>query len=220
MDNANRKPGPPLSEREQQLIKLAAEGYTDTAIAAELGIGQATVSTYWGRIRVKMGPYSRTELVALAVRAESEAALATLQEVIERLTEQLNSKVSTVDGSDLYLEILQNGPDAAVVTLANGEIEFVNLALCELFGYKSAELVGKSISILVPERLREQHLNFVMGYVKEPTRRNMGEHLETCGLKRDGTEFPIRAALNQFSFEGRDHVVCMLRESAEQDVLQ
>src|SRR5262245_36101632 len=45
-----------LSERERQLIELAAEGHTDASIANELGISEATVSTYWGRVRIKIGP--------------------------------------------------------------------------------------------------------------------------------------------------------------------
>ena len=59
-----------LSPREQQLITMAGEGLTDTAIANRLGISEATVNTYWGRIRVKLGPHNRTELVAIALRDE------------------------------------------------------------------------------------------------------------------------------------------------------
>ena len=78
-----------LSEREKQLIKLASEGFIDTAIANQLGISEATVSTYWGRIRVKLGPHSRTELVAIVLRQESEFVIAALREENENMAKQI-----------------------------------------------------------------------------------------------------------------------------------
>ena len=47
---------PQLSPRELQLIEYATQGLTDTAIALKLGISEATVGTYWGRVRIKIGP--------------------------------------------------------------------------------------------------------------------------------------------------------------------
>lgn len=53
-----------LPERESQVLSLAAKGYTDKQIAAELGISQETVGTYWRRILLRFGAASRTEVVA------------------------------------------------------------------------------------------------------------------------------------------------------------
>ncbi|HWA82853.1 MAG TPA: PAS domain-containing protein [Fimbriimonadaceae bacterium] len=64
-----------LSPREHQILSYATDGLTDQAIANALGISRATVTTYWGRIRTKIGPCGRTELVARYVREENlEAA--------------------------------------------------------------------------------------------------------------------------------------------------
>src|SRR5579862_4166396 len=64
-----------LSERERQLLVLAAQGFTDQGISHKLGISLATVGTYWGRVRIKFGPLSRTELVAVYLREESAATI-------------------------------------------------------------------------------------------------------------------------------------------------
>lgn len=60
-----------LPERESQVLSLAAQGLTDKQIAADLGISQETVGTYWRRILLRFGAASRTEVVAKL--AESEA---------------------------------------------------------------------------------------------------------------------------------------------------
>ncbi|HVT12421.1 MAG TPA: LuxR C-terminal-related transcriptional regulator [Fimbriimonadaceae bacterium] len=59
-----------LSQREQQILTYATKGLTDQAMANALGISRATVTTYWGRIRTKLGALGRTELVARYVREE------------------------------------------------------------------------------------------------------------------------------------------------------
>ncbi|MBS1721163.1 MAG: response regulator transcription factor [Armatimonadetes bacterium] len=41
----------PLSTREEQIIRLAAQGLTDNAISHRLAISLATVGTYWGHSR-------------------------------------------------------------------------------------------------------------------------------------------------------------------------
>ncbi len=57
-----------LSEREREVLFLAADGLTDKEIAVRLQIGTKTVRTYWDRMRAKLGAASRTQCLALALR--------------------------------------------------------------------------------------------------------------------------------------------------------
>ena len=109
------RPAVQLSPREQQLIKYAAEGLTDTAIAHKLGISEATVGTYWGRVRIKLGPYSRTELVAIMMRAEREAAVEELRRENQHLVQELQA-VGNSGSALFYRELLENAPDAPALT--------------------------------------------------------------------------------------------------------
>jgi DNA-binding CsgD family transcriptional regulator len=64
-ENAPRPPGPaPLSEREQQVVALAAVGRTNKLIAYELGLAQPTVRVLMARACAKLGVKTRIELVA------------------------------------------------------------------------------------------------------------------------------------------------------------
>ncbi len=62
----------PLSEREREVLALAAEGLTDKEIAVRLGIGVKTIRTYWDRMRQKLGAASRTQVLAEAHRLVQE----------------------------------------------------------------------------------------------------------------------------------------------------
>jgi DNA-binding CsgD family transcriptional regulator len=61
-----------LAPRHREIVALAGQGYTDKEIALKLDIGEATVRTYWNRLRVRFGARSRTEVVALLFRASAE----------------------------------------------------------------------------------------------------------------------------------------------------
>jgi DNA-binding NarL/FixJ family response regulator len=56
-----------LTERELEVLRLAANGYTNKAIGAELSISDRTVQGHLAKIYAKMGAASRTEAVMRAV---------------------------------------------------------------------------------------------------------------------------------------------------------
>jgi PAS domain S-box-containing protein len=208
---------PELSDREKQLLSLAAKGYIDTAIANQLGISEATVSTYWSRIRVKLGPHSRTELVAIILRAESEKALAELREENERMAKQIRLDTGEYNdhkSANFYQDLIEIAADAMLVVNENGIIENLNQAAAELFGYSQAELRGKPVSMLMPERYRMIHDQHREHYLMEPSRRKMGEHRSTIAINKAGKEFTIAASLSALQVESGYNILCVIRELA------
>lgn len=57
-----------LSEQEKRVLALAAEGMTNHQIATALGVGAATVKTYFSRAFAKLGVVDRTSAVVEAMR--------------------------------------------------------------------------------------------------------------------------------------------------------
>ena len=58
----------PLSAREQEVIKLIAEGYSSKQIATELVISEKTVERHRANILEKLGMHDRVELTRYAIR--------------------------------------------------------------------------------------------------------------------------------------------------------
>ena len=206
------QPLPQLSDREQQLIKLASKGQTDTAIAHRLGISETTVGTYWGRIRVKLGPYSRTELVAIVLKSEQQRALNALRDENANLIRELQIVAAEAkDEGDFCQVCLDSAPDALLLVSESGILTSANTAAHELFGYPPGTMIGLSVSNLMPERFREEHALHREAYVASPQRRAMGEHLSTPALKRDGSEFLIRASLSTVTAPRGPLIICVIR---------
>ncbi len=61
-------PGKILSERELQVLKLVARGYSSQQIAKQILVGVKTVETYRARLAQKLGLRTRSEVVRFAVQ--------------------------------------------------------------------------------------------------------------------------------------------------------
>jgi DNA-binding CsgD family transcriptional regulator len=59
-----------LSDRERQVLGMAASGFLDKQIGQELGISLNTLRTYWSRIRSKVGEAPRAALAAVYMASE------------------------------------------------------------------------------------------------------------------------------------------------------
>ncbi len=66
-ERARKKAQDVLSDRELQVLKLVAEGFSSREISEQLYIGVKTVETYRGRFAEKLGLKSRTDIVRYAL---------------------------------------------------------------------------------------------------------------------------------------------------------
>jgi diguanylate cyclase (GGDEF)-like protein/PAS domain S-box-containing protein len=92
--------------------------------------------------------------------------------------------------------LLESAPDAMVIVNAHGHIALVNAQTERLFGYRRSEIVGQSVSELIPKRLRAEHRQHMKSYMRGATTRPMGSGLELFGRHKDGSEFPIEISLS------------------------
>lgn len=91
--------------------------------------------------------------------------------------------------------IVRSASDAIVTADGNGDIVTWNPAAEKLFGYDPAQIVGRSLKTLVPERFREAHEAGLSRVVETGETRIIGHTVEVFGLHRDGHEFPIELSL-------------------------
>ena len=94
-----------------------------------------------------------------------------------------------------YRGLLEFDPDGMVIVNNHGEIDIVNQQLQMITGYMSAELIGQTVEILIPERFTH-HKQQRDAFIKEPLMRYMGEGAELFVQRKDGTEFPAEISLS------------------------
>jgi PAS domain S-box-containing protein len=155
-----------LSERELQLLVHATKGLTDQAIANELGISLSTIATYWGRIRIKLGPLNRTELVARYLEFKSTEEIFLLLNEAAMLRRQLETSKS--EDSELMLA-LNHLPDAVALVDHEANYLYVNEVYCKVTGYSPDEFVGQNFRSFFPEGRHERLIAWMKGILEDPT---------------------------------------------------
>jgi PAS domain S-box-containing protein len=102
-------------------------------------------------------------------------------------------------------------PDGIVIADNRGRILYVNQLAEELSGYPREELVGHTVETLVPERLREAHLDHRAGFASSPHLRPMGSGVTLHLLSKDGIEHPVDIALSPIDTEVGGIIVTAIR---------
>jgi PAS domain S-box-containing protein len=86
--------------------------------------------------------------------------------------------------------------NAQITIDADQVIVRVNRKVQDYFGYTDDELVGQPLDVLIPEAFREAHRAHIEAFAQSTeTERLMADRHQVHGLHKDGTEFPIRAAI-------------------------
>ena len=106
-------------------------------------------------------------------------------------------------------------PDGLLVIDRGSIIRHANPAVARLFGWREADLVGKPLSVLQPERMRQAHDAGVEHYARTGLRRLEWSPVDAIGLHADGHEFPIQISLFEIEGEGEWLVAGVIRDGAE-----
>lgn len=128
--------------------------------------------------------------------------------------------ISLPQGNEMLETFLSLMPDAAVAVGTNGTIVAVNERTEAFFGYEAAELEGKSIEMLVPERFRHTHRKERSEYAAAPHARPMGAGLDLYARRKDGTEFPVDISLAPIGNGDMPLVVAAVRDITERKSAQ
>ncbi|HEX4213701.1 MAG TPA: PAS domain S-box protein [Candidatus Dormibacteraeota bacterium] len=121
-------------------------------------------------------------------------------------------KGRSVIRDEAVAQLLDAVPDGVLVVDLEGTIAYANRQAEEISGYSREELEGMSVDLLVPGRLRGQHVAHREHYNRQPAVRPMGSHLDIRFRKRDGAEFPADISLGFAEIGGRRLVVASVRD--------
>ncbi len=159
--------------------------------------------------------------ISLGLMHDKQNKITGVLAVARDMREHRSLITSLVAARTRFQELLEFAPDAIVLANQDGRIVLVNSQTEKLFGYKRDDLLGQSVEVLRPGRLRrEQEMVIVHRqdspleldedlYVQEPA---ASEQFEFIVADRNGREFQAEITRRQIETEDGALVMSIIRD--------
>lgn len=108
-----------------------------------------------------------------------------------------------LESARLLAAIIDNAIDGIITIDNRGMVESINPAASTLFGYAPDEVIGRNITLLMPEPDHSQHDQYIRNYQETGHKKIIGIGREVNGRRRDGSTFPFRLAVNEVYYKER-----------------
>jgi len=141
------------------------------------------------------------------------AVIATLREEIE---ERERAQDLLRQSEERAVAIVDAAVDGVITADEFGFLESINPAGQRIFGWREAELVGRSIAVLMPEPHASEHGDYLTRYRTTGEPRILGSKRELAGRRRDGSVFPLELAISEMHIGRRRLFRATVRDLTEQ----
>ena len=118
--------------------------------------------------------------------------------------------------ANLFVNIIASAMDAIITVDSSQKIVLFNASAEKMFGYQVDEVLGRSLTTLLPERFRPMHHQHIKNFGEtHVTKRRMGALGNIFGLRKTGEEFPLEASISHVEEEGEKFFTVILRDVSE-----
>lgn len=116
---------------------------------------------------------------------------------------------------DQLSALLNAAVDAMVLIDDRGIVTRFNPAAERVFGYGADEVIGRNVSMLMPQPYRREHDGYLQRYQDTGEARIIGIGREVVAQRKDGSTFPIDLAVGEFRTAAGRGYVGILRDISE-----
>ncbi|MDH5179958.1 MAG: diguanylate cyclase [Gammaproteobacteria bacterium] len=127
--------------------------------------------------------------------------------------ERHRSRQQSLQINDAFLQsILITASDGIIISDDQGIIISVNHAIERDFGFSERELIGKSINIIMTQKMGPKHDAYMKAYLTSNSPSMVGRMIEVPGQKKDGTIFPIEITVSEARIDNRIYFTGIIRD--------
>jgi len=134
-------------------------------------------------------------------------------------TEFENTKQGLVESQEQLQNIIDNVVDGLITINEQGKILIFSQSAEKIFGYKAKEVIGNSISMLMPEHLAASHDVSVERYLQTGKAYAIGTQREVQGKRRDGTVFPMELSVSEMQIHGKRTFTGLIRDITQRKLV-
>lgn len=158
-------------------------------------------------------PYRANVLVVPSRDADRQVVAYTL--AVWAVTPRVSAEEALRTREAHLRSILETVPDAMIVIDEAARIQSFSATAVRQFGYVPEEVVGRNVSLLMPEPYRTQHDGYMARYLRTGERRIIGIGRVVVGQRRDGSTFPMELAVGEMRSGGDRYFTGFIRDLTE-----
>ena len=132
--------------------------------------------------------------------------------IAQQRTKYVHAQDSLVDLEAKLTSVARSTPDALIVANDQGNIVSWNSGAVTMFGYSEEEAVGQPLTVIMPKRYQESHVQGLRRVCETGDTRMIGRPTELSGLRKDNTEFPIELSLATWQTKSSRFFSAFLRD--------
>jgi PAS domain S-box-containing protein len=138
-----------------------------------------------------------------------------LVNLIRDITEHKQMEETMRESEMRFRSVVQSAIDAIILADRDGNIISWNKGANIIFGYTEEEILGKQLTILMPERYRDAHLKGLERVHATGKSNYIGKISEMHGLRKDGSEFPLELSRSTWKVRDRTFYGGIIRDITE-----
>jgi len=152
----------------------------------------------------------------LALNESNFSELSSLSKSIkEAVSSTVQAAESEANALAKYEVIFNTAADGIITSDRFGKIISVNPAANAMFGYKTQELNGQNLKVLMTGEIKVQHDAFLKNYTESKESTIIGKSRDLMGVRKCGEEFPIEIAVTSQWDDGELTLIGMLRDISQ-----
>ena len=114
-----------------------------------------------------------------------------------------------------FQSVIESAKDAIIVADFQGAIVQWNQGAETIFGYSEKEILGRNISVIIPDRFKEAHNKGMEAYRKTREPHVIGSTVELTGSRKDGSEFQLEMSVGTWETEKGVFFSSVIRDITE-----
>ena len=134
---------------------------------------------------------------------------------IHDITDRKRAEQRLKESEVRFRSVTQTAADAIVSVNAQGDVVSWNVGAERIFGYAEAEILGRNVTLIMPEKYRQRHVEGLEKAISTGEARILGIPSLFEGVRRDGQVFPVELTLSRWDMDGGAFFTAILRDITE-----
>ncbi len=135
--------------------------------------------------------------------------------ILHKVTDIEQTQESLEESEERLKSVVRYISDAIIYINGDGKIIFLNEGAEKIFRYKSEEIVGKPLTLIIPEKFKQAHLKGIKGANIESSLKYSGRVRELIGLRKNGIEFPAELSISRWKVKNNLFYTAIVRDITE-----